>query len=100
MVKLTKFLKCDDALNAAIVQRCVYARAHLDVILSVQSLDKTGEAMKEPICCSSLEGGRGRERKSCLAHIVCNLTLFNNQSVSTSPSRADTAALKCSTLGA
>lgn len=78
----------------------MYVRAHLDVVLSVQSLDKTGEAVKEPICRSSLEGGRGGGRESCLAHIVCNLTLFNNQSVSTSPLLADTTALKRTTLGA
>lgn len=53
-----------------ITSACVCA--NLDVILGVQSLDKTGETVKETIRCSSLEGARGRE--SSLAQ--GKLTLF------------------------
>lgn len=46
--------------------------ANLDVFIRVQSLDKIGETVKETICCSSLKGGRGRERekeRESLAHM-------------------------------
>lgn len=44
--------------QAVCVCMCVRASvcANLDVILGVQSSDKTGETVKETICCSSLEG--------------------------------------------
>lgn len=42
---------------------CECVSANLDVILGVQSLDETGETVKETIRCSSLEGGWGRGRR-------------------------------------
>lgn len=47
--------------NGCIISEC----ANLDVILGVQSLNKTGETVEETICCCSLEASsRARERKS------------------------------------
>ncbi len=54
---------CDITSVCVCVCVCACACANLEVIVGVQSLDKTGETVNETICCSSLEGRRGRERE-------------------------------------
>lgn len=62
-VPLANHSRHPNPIPSPLYNQSVCVSANLDVILSVQSLDETGETAKEAICCSSLEGGWGRERR-------------------------------------